>query len=109
VKTKALALAFAALLTVGSYALYHYTQTGYFWHPLRNGPGYNVWSGIAGSFLTSIPGWFIALYVWIRGQNCHVHGCWRLQWHEHPDHGHPVCRRHHPHSDDDILSPENHR
>jgi hypothetical protein len=69
---------------------------GWFWHPLRNGPGYNFWSGIAGCFLFSIPGWIAAAVIWIRSRNCHVYGCWRLQWYEHPDHGHPVCRKHHP-------------
>ena len=71
---------------------------GYFWHPLH-GDGYQLWSGIAGSFLTSVPGWLAVVWIYVRGQNCHVKGCWRLKWHEHPDHGHPVCRKHHPHSD----------
>lgn len=71
---------------------------GYFWHPLH-GDGYQLWSGIAGSFLTSVPGWVAVIYIYVRSHNCHVKGCWRLNWHEHPDHGHPVCRRHHPHSD----------
>lgn len=34
--------------------------------------------------------------VWWRKHNCMVHGCPRLQWHPHPDHGHVVCRHHHP-------------
>jgi hypothetical protein len=25
-----------------------------------------------------------------------VQRCWRLEWHPHPDNGHPVCRKHHP-------------
>ena len=36
------------------------------------------------------------LYLFLRKHNCHVRRCWRLAWHPHPDHGHPVCRRHHP-------------
>ncbi len=77
------------------YALFH----GYFWHPLTNGPGYNLWSGILGSFLTSLPGWFLGIGLFLYHRNCHVHGCKRLAWHPHPDHGHPVCKKHHPHSD----------
>lgn len=74
-------------------------MNGFFWHPLH-GNGYQFWSGIAGSFLTSIPGWIavIALYVW--HHNCHVKGCPRLSWHPHPDHGHPVCKHHHPNGDE---------
>lgn len=69
---------------------------GYFWHPLA-GDGYQFWSGI-GSDVGEIT-MVTALYIWIKTHNCHVRGCWRLKWHGHPDHGHPVCRRHHPHSD----------
>lgn len=65
-------------------------------HPLH-GNGYQFWSGIAGSFLTSLPGWLVALALFLRHRNCHVHRCWRLSWHPHPEHGHPVCKRHHPH------------
>ena len=36
------------------------------------------------------------LYFWLRKHNCHVNRCWRLAWHPHPDHGHPVCKKHHP-------------
>jgi hypothetical protein len=62
-------------------------------HPLA-GNGYQFWSGI-GSDLTEIVilAWVL---VWWRTHNCHIHHCWRLPWHPHPDHGHPVCRRHHP-------------
>lgn len=70
---------------------------GYFFHPLH-GDGYQFWSGIAGSFLTSIPGWLTVLVLYARHHNCHVHGCWRLQWHPHPETGHPVCKKHHPDS-----------
>lgn len=62
--------------------------------PMNTGPngGYNFWSGIgSGSPL------LLGCALWWRRHNCHVKGCWRLQWHVHPDHGHPVCRRHHPH------------
>lgn len=81
----------------------------WFFHPLDEGTGstcsainhtgcgYAGWSGILGSFLTSVPGWIVAIVVFLYARNCHVRGCWRLQWHEHPDHGHPVCRKHHPH------------
>ena len=36
------------------------------------------------------------LYLFLRKHNCHVNGCWRMEWHPHPDHGHPVCKKHHP-------------
>ncbi len=52
---------------------------------------YNFFSGIgSGSPI------LIAVAVWWRHHNCHVQRCWRLSWHPHPQHGHPVCRRHHP-------------
>lgn len=58
--------------------------------PLHN-DGYQFWSGIgSGSPL------LVAAGVFWRKHNCHVHRCWRLQWHAHPAHGHPVCRKHHP-------------
>jgi hypothetical protein len=68
---------------------------GYFWHPLA-GDGYQFWSGIGSDLgeLTLIG----AIAAWYRMHNCHVNRCWRLSWHPHPDHGHPVCRRHHPHA-----------
>ena len=66
---------------------------GYFFHPL-NGNGYQFWSGIAGSFLTSLPGWGVALYLFTRSHNCHVKGCWRFG-HSDPEHGYPACRQHH--------------
>lgn len=57
-----------------------------------HGDGYQFWSGVgSGSPLLA------GLFLLMRKHNCHVKGCWRLQWHPHPDHGHPVCRRHHPH------------
>jgi hypothetical protein len=62
-------------------------------HPLT-GNGYQFWSGIgsdAGEL--AILGGIIAIY---RRHNCHIRRCWRLSWHVHPEHGHPVCRRHHP-------------
>ena len=64
-------------------------------HPLKAN-GYQFWSGIAGSFATN-GGLYVGAFVLWRKHNCHVHGCWRVQFHPHPDHGHPVCRRHHPH------------
>lgn len=50
--------------------------------------GYNFWSGIgSGSPLLA------GIGVYVRHHNCHVRGCFRLG-HAHPEHGHPVCRRH---------------
>jgi hypothetical protein len=65
----------------------------YFEHIL-SGRGYQFWSGIGSDIgeLTLLT----AFVIWIRQRNCHVHRCWRLAWHPHPVHGHPVCRRHHP-------------
>ncbi|HEV7133207.1 MAG TPA: hypothetical protein VGN27_05695 [Gaiellaceae bacterium] len=61
--------------------------------PLK-GNGYQFWSGIgSGSPILA------AGLVWWHHHNCHVQRCWRLSWHPHPDHGHPVCRRHHPDGD----------
>lgn len=70
----------------------------WFWHPL-NGQGYQFWSGIASDAgeLTLITGIAMLLATFWRHHNCHVHRCPRLSWHPHPAHGHPVCRRHHPH------------
>lgn len=68
--------------------------SGYFWHPLTNGAGYNFWSGIAGSFLTSIPSAMIAVALFLRHQNCHVKGCLR-RGHLDPAVGAPACGKHH--------------
>ena len=67
-------------------------MNGYFWHPLH-GVGYQFWSGIAGSFLTSIPGWVAVVVLYARHHNCTEKRCWRLG-HPDPEHGHPVCRVH---------------
>lgn len=69
----------------------------WFWHPM-NGQGYQFWSGIGSDLgeLTIVAGLVsIGLMTW-RRFNCHADGCWRLVWHVHDGHGHPVCRRHHP-------------
>jgi hypothetical protein len=97
----------AVLLAVALLILVLIALPAWFWHPLgycTGTPsqvvackGYNLWSGIAGSFLTSLPGWAVALLVFMHQRNCHVKGCWRFSWHPHPDHGHPVCKPHHPH------------
>lgn len=67
------------------------------WHPLV-GRGYQFWSGLGGDLgqVTLITGLVVVTAGWVRHHNCHVKGCWRLQWHPHPEHGHPVCRRHFP-------------
>ena len=73
----------------------------YFVHVL-SGDGYQFWSGIGSDIgeLTLLT----AFAIFIRQRNCHVHRCWRLAWHPHPVHGHPVCRKHHPHST--LIHPE---
>lgn len=71
----------------------------YLVHPLR-GLGYQFFSGIGSSiseWLTTLVTIGTFLGVWWKHHNCHVHRCWRWQWHPHPVHGHPVCKRHHPH------------
>src|SRR5262249_11993849 len=35
-------------------------------------------------------------------------GCWRLDWHPHPDHGHPVCLVHHPEGGAEFLEASHH-
>ncbi len=63
------------------------------WHSLY-GDTYQFWSGVGSDIgELAILGGVIGLW---RQHNCHVHRCWRLSWHPHPQHGHPVCRRHHP-------------
>jgi hypothetical protein len=81
-------------------------------HPgsLARHGGYWFFSGIFGgsAFLSGAAG-MIAVY-W-HHHNCHVQRCWRLSWHPHTEHGHPVCRRHHPHGGRDLamLQEKNHR
>lgn len=71
-------------------------STDFWLNPLW-GAGYQFWSGI-GSDLGEIVligmGW-----AFLRKHNCHVKSCWRLSWHAHPEHGHQVCRKHHPHGE----------
>ena len=86
--------------------------SGYFWHPLTNGPGYNFWSGPLADLglVTIFTGLAFFVSAWWRKHNCHVHHCWRLQWHQHPGHGHPVCAKHHPYGQGrgDHLKVEHH-
>jgi hypothetical protein len=74
-------------------------------HP--GGSGYWFYSGLfdAGILITVISG----VGVYWRSHNCHVRGCWRLDWHPHPDHGHPVCRLHHPAGGAEFLDAKYHR
>ena len=62
----------------------------------RNG-GYNFFSGVG-----SGGPWLIAA-VWARKHNCHVKRCPRLAWHPHPEHGHPVCKRHYCQAADEHM------
>ncbi|MES1247190.1 MAG: hypothetical protein ABUS54_05910 [Actinomycetota bacterium] len=66
------------------------------WFHWADHGGYNFVSGPLAdiSLLTAFVGWSL---LFLHKHNCHVHRCWRLAWHPHPDHGHPVCKRHHPH------------
>jgi hypothetical protein len=67
--------------------------------------GYNFISGPAAD-ITLITAFVSTLFLWWRRHNCHVHHCWRLQWHTHPGHGHPVCKKHHPHGHRVLASGE---
>lgn len=68
-------------------------HVSYWLNPLWDG-GYQFWSGIGSDIgEVLIFGGLVAFY---HRHNCHVHKCWRLSWHPHPEHGHPVCRKHHP-------------
>ena len=59
--------------------------------------GYNFISGPLAD-ITLITAFASTLYLFLRKHNCHMRGCWRMQWHPLPgENGHPVCRKHHPH------------
>jgi hypothetical protein len=75
-----------------AYLMPHWFYT-YFVHVL-SGNGYQFWSGI-GSDVGEVTILGLVL-VWWRTHNCHIHRCWRISWHPHPVHGHPVCRKHYP-------------
>jgi hypothetical protein len=64
-----------------------------------HGDGYQFWSGIGLGGLG-----FGSIGMWWRKHNCHVKRCPRLQWHVNDEHGHPVCRTHHPDSDHPDLN-----
>lgn len=72
--------------------------TTYMLHPMH-GNGYQWWSGAGANLgeLSIVMTIVVAMLAWWRHHNCHVKRCPFLQWHSHPEHGHPVCRRHHPH------------
>lgn len=59
-----------------------------------HGDGYQFWSG-AGSDIgeITIP---LAFGAWVIHHNCRKPHCLRLG-HAHPDHGQPLCSRHHDH------------
>jgi hypothetical protein len=57
--------------------------------------GYNFVSGPLAD-VTLVTAFGGALYLFLRKHNCHVHNRWRLEWHPHPDHGHPVCKKQPP-------------
>ena len=73
------------LVAVSLHYLVHWSTHG----------GYNFVSGPLAD-ITLVTAFGATLYLWLRKHNCHVHRCWRLAWHPHPDHGHPVCKKHHP-------------
>lgn len=65
----------------------------YLLHPLT-GKGYQFWSGIGSDFgEVTILGGLLMIY---RKHECHLDTCHRPAWHPHPEHGHPVCRKHFP-------------
>jgi hypothetical protein len=74
-------------------------------HP--GGSGYWFYSGVFDAGI--LIGVFSGIGVFWRAHNCHVNGCWRLDWHPHPDHGHPVCLVHHPEGGSEFLRARHHR
>ena len=60
---------------------------------------YNLFSGALSdvSELLILSGMATFAAGWWAKHNCHVPGCPWLSWHPHPEHEHPVCKRHHPH------------
>lgn len=58
--------------------------------------GYNFVSGPLAD-ITLFTAAVSFIYLHLRKHNCHVNRCMRLAWHPHPEHGHPVCKKHHPH------------
>lgn len=84
----------------------------WFFHPLGTCPagqaglgckGYNFWSGIAGSFLISLPNWFIAGFLFFRHTNCHAPWCPNVG--KYPLEGTPfkLCKKHHPDIPDNLT------
>jgi hypothetical protein len=71
---------------VGLPAWFHWPDKG----------GYNFVSGPLAD-ITLATGFGSWVWIFLRKHNCHVHGCWRMEWHAHPETGHPVCKKHHPH------------
>lgn len=90
----------------------HHIWNWWLFHPMREGTGstcsatdhsgcgYAGWSGWMGSVF-----WTIAAFSlgYAKAKNCHVQRCWRMSWHPHPEHGHPVCKAHHPHGRRGVL------
>jgi hypothetical protein len=73
-------------------------------HP--GGSGYWFYSGV---FDASISVAIVSgVGVFWRAHN-HVRGCWRLDWHPHPEHGHPVCFVHHPDGGSEFLHKRHHQ
>ena len=74
-------------------------------HP--GGSGYWFYSGVfdAGILVAIVS----SIGVYWRAHNCHVSGCWRLDWHPHPEHNHQVCRVHHPDGRAEFLQSRHHR
>lgn len=105
-KLKILGYTILTLACIWSFA--HWVLPAWFWHPVasqvcravyktptqvRDCISYNAWSGILGSFLVSVPQWFIAGALIGRHHNCHHKGCWDLG-HKHPVYGWPACKEH---------------
>jgi hypothetical protein len=75
-----------AVLIASVHSVVHWSTQG----------GYNFISGPLAD-ITILTAFLSTLYLFLRRHNCHVRHCWRMAWHPHPDHGHPVCKKHHPH------------
>jgi len=86
-----------------------FVLAGLFWrewlHP--GGSGYWFYSGVFDAGI--LVGIASGIGVYWRKHNCHVKKCWRLDWHPHPDHGHPVCVVHHPEGGAEFLEASHHQ
>lgn len=61
-----------------------------------HGDGYQVWSGILGSFIMPRLDVLAGLALWWHRHNCHAQGCYRIGRHPVAGTQFVVCAHHHP-------------